>query len=431
MHDDTSPLPRPDETQPFGAHQTPQSGASYPPPPPAAVGTLPPQQPRRRGGLRRVGELSAVAVLAAALASGGTVAATTLADGDQGTTTSASSQLPQSSVVPVTDAQKSAPDWQSVASAVGPSVVSITVKSAQGEGQGSGVVMDDQGHVLTNNHVATGAGEGSGSQITVTLSDGNTYAATIAGTDPSTDLAVLTITDPPKELTPITFGASDSLAVGDPVMAIGNPLGLSGTVTTGVVSALDRPVSTSDSSSQDPFAQGQSQGETVVTNAVQTSAAINPGNSGGALVDASGRLVGINSSIASTGSSSGGQSGSIGIGFAIPVDQARMIADQLITDGSAQHAFLGVTPSDGTAKSGSATRSGAKIEQVSQGSGAAKAGLEVGDLVIAVGDAPVTSAESLVAHVREEAVGSTVKLTVIRDGKSTQVDVTLGERTEG
>ncbi|MBD5832108.1 trypsin-like peptidase domain-containing protein, partial [Janibacter melonis] len=242
-------------------------------------------------------------------------------------------------------------------------------------------------------------------------------------------LAVLTITDPPKELTPITFGASDSLAVGDPVMAIGNPLGLSGTVTTGVVSALDRPVSTSDSSSQDPFAQGQ--GETVVTNAVQTSAAINPGNSGGALVDASGRLVGINSSIASTGSSSGGQSGSIGIGFAIPVDQARMIADQLITDGSAQHAFLGVTPSDGTAKSGSATRSGAKIEQVSQGSGAAKAGLEVGDLVVAVGDTPVTSAESLVAHVREEAVGSTVKLTVIRDGKSTQVDVTLGERTEG
>ncbi|WP_252976403.1 S1C family serine protease, partial [Janibacter melonis] len=293
MRDDTSPLPRPDETQPFGAHQTPQSGAGYPPPPPASVGTLPPQQPRRRGGLRRVGELSAVAVLAAALASGGTVAATTLADGDQGTTTSASSQLPQSSVVPVTDAQKSAPDWQSVASAVGPSVVSITVKSAQGEGQGSGVVMDDQGHVLTNNHVATGAGEGSGSQITVTLSDGNTYAATIAGTDPSTDLAVLTITDPPKELTPITFGASDSLAVGDPVMAIGNPLGLSGTVTTGVVSALDRPVSTSDSSSQDPFAQGQSQGETVVTNAVQTSAAINPGNSGGALVDASGRLVGI------------------------------------------------------------------------------------------------------------------------------------------
>ncbi|WP_252974537.1 hypothetical protein [Janibacter melonis] len=183
MHDDTSP-PRPDETQPFGAHQTPPERRELPAAPPAAVGTLPPQQPRRRGGLRRVGELSAVAVLAAALASGGTFAATTLADGDQGTTTSASSQLPQSSVVPVTDAQKSAPDWQSVASAVGPSVVSITVKSAQGEGQGSGVVMDDQGHVLTNTHAPTGAREGPGPQTTVTLSDGNTYAATIAGTDP-------------------------------------------------------------------------------------------------------------------------------------------------------------------------------------------------------------------------------------------------------
>ena len=200
--------------------------------------------------------------------------------------------------------------------------------------------------MLTNNHVVAGA-----EKLTVTLADGRTYEAEVRGTDPSTDLAVITIKNAPSDLTPIAIGDSDKIAVGDPVMAVGNPLGLAGTVTTGIVSALNRPVTTeaeSDGGQADPNGQAQGAGETVVTNAIQTSAAINPGNSGGALVNASGQLIGINSAIASLGSSSGGQSGSIGIGFAIPVNEATSIAKQLIDSGTAAHAYLGVTPQDGT-----------------------------------------------------------------------------------
>ena len=423
MHDDTAPLPS-QHRHPIGDYPTVQTAAPALPPttktPTPTPGPAVKQQ--RRGSLRRAGELSLVALLAAGLASGGTYAATTLAADEPGTPSS-SSTLPAVSTVPVSQAQKSAPDWQAVAATVAPSVVSITVRGEQGQGQGSGVVIDEQGHVLTNNHVVSGGG--TGTELDVTLANGDTYAATVAGTDPSTDLAVLSITEPPDDLTPIQLGSSDSLAVGDPVMAIGNPLGLSGTVTTGIVSALDRPVTAREQSSA-PFAQGQGD-EASVTNAVQTSAAINPGNSGGALVDAAGRLVGINSSIASLG---GGSSGSIGIGFAIPVDTARMIADQLIADGTAEHAFLGVTPQDGTATLGSARRSGAKIAAVSEGSAAAKGGLQQGDVVVAVSGTPVVSAESLVAHIREQAVGSTVELTIVRDGKEQQVDVTLGQRPQ-
>lgn len=430
MQHDTTPLPRPDVTQPFDPYRpatvhteaTPHVQAQQPPQA---------QRTQRRGGLRRVGELSAVALLAAGLASGGTYTATSLADG-QGTTAGtsvSSSTLPAASTVPVSDAAKSAPDWKGVASAVSPSVVSITVASSQGSGAGSGVVIDKAGHVLTNNHVVTGAGEGA--ELTVTLASGDTYPAKVAGTDPSTDLAVLSITDPPQDLQPITMGSSDGLEVGDPVMAIGNPLGLSGTVTTGIVSALDRPVTTNEESSSDPFAQGGTTSESAVTNAVQTSAAINPGNSGGALVDAAGRLVGINSAIASLGGSSSSQSGSIGIGFAIPVDTARMIAEQLIADGTADHAFLGVTPQDGTAKVGSATRSGAEIAEVTSGSAADQGGLTKGDVVVAADGSPVDSAESLVAHIRADAVGSTVTLTVVRDGKLQDLDITLGQRQAG
>lgn len=418
MNDDTTPLPPPAHRHPIGDYPAVPASLAYPttPQPPAAA-------PRQGGGARRIGELSLVALLAAGLASGGTYAATMLAADQPATPSVSSSTLQEASSLPVSQAQKSAPDWQAVATAVSPGVVSITVQGSQGEGKGSGVVIDTKGHVLTNHHVANGAGDSA--QISVTLSDGSTYDAKVVGSDASTDLAVLSITDPPKDLKPVPMGSSASLKVGDPVMAIGNPLGLSGTVTTGIVSALDRPVTTSEQSS-DPFGRS-SGGEAAVTNAVQTSAAINPGNSGGALVDAAGRLVGINSSIAALG---GGQSGSIGIGFAIPVDTARMIADQLIADGTARHAFLGVTPKDGTATLGSARRTGAEIAEVSDGSAAAKGGLRQGDVVIAVGDTPVVSAESLVAHIREQAVGSTVELTVVRGGSEQRLTVTLGERPQ-
>lgn len=386
----------------------------------------PPQPPRRRG--RRIGELATVSLLSAALAAGGTWGVIAVTDegpdatGATGASTTSSSSSSQT--VPVSSGAEDSPDWNAVTDAVTPSVVAVGVRGQGGGGEGSGVILDEQGHVLTNNHVVSGAGPDP--QITVTLSDGATYDATVAGTDPSTDLAVLTIADPPKDIDPITVGSSKDLQVGDPVMAAGNPLGLAGTVTTGIVSALDRPVSTARSEGgQSPSAQ---QGQPVVTAAIQTSAAINPGNSGGALVDASGRLVGINSSIATVGAS--GQSGNIGIGFAIPVDEATWIAEQLIEDGEAEHAFLGVVPADGTAKEGSATHSGAEIRSVSDGSPADEAGLAEGDLVVAIGDSRVTGAESLVGLVRARQIDSQVPLTVIRDGERMTIDVTLGTAPE-
>ena len=295
-------------------------------------------------------------------------------------TTSSATQLGSNASAPVKQGSASAPDWTATASVVSPSVVSITATSSQGGGQGSGVVIDKT-HVLTNNHVVSGA-----EKLTVTMSDGRTYDAEVRGTDPSTDLAVITVKNAPSDMTPISIGNSDKIAVGDPVMAVGNPLGLAGTVTTGIVSALNRPVTTEAESDPqaDPNGQTQTQSETVVTNAIQTSAMINPGNSGGALVNASGQLIGINSAIASLGSSSGGQSGSIGIGFAIPVNEATSIAKQLIDNGVAAHAYLGVTPQDGSASDGSATRAGAEVTSVGDDTPASKAGLKEGDVIVAV-----------------------------------------------
>jgi len=400
----------------FGA--APQSPAGPPPPAPPRDGAEPAQPAKSR----RWAELTAVAALAAVLASGGTYAATQL--GSEATQSSAASATPSlgrgTDTAPVDQADPNNPNWTATSAAVSPSVVAISVSSDAGGGQGSGVVIDREGHILTNNHVVTGAG--SSPQIEVTLNDGRTYAATIAGTDASTDLAVITLSDPPKDLAPIALGDSDALKVGDPVMAVGNPLGLAGTVTTGIVSALDRPVSTgTDEGGSDQPGQAPP----VVTNAIQTSAAINPGNSGGALVNAGGQLVGINSSIATLGSSGGSQSGSIGIGFAIPVNEAKSIASQLIKDGSAKHALLGVTSRDGTATDGSAKRAGATIVEVSPGTPAAAAGLRTGDTVIAVDGDRVDSTLSLVAHVRERSVGDKVTLIVLRDGKRLELNATL------
>lgn len=392
-----------------------------------------PQPPRSRRRGRRIGELATVSVLSAALAAGGTWGVISVTDEnpsstgstEAGATSSSSSTASESQTVPVSTGAKQSPDWNAVTDAVSPSVVAIGVRGQRAGGEGSGVILDEAGHVLTNNHVVSGAGPDP--KITVTLSDGATYDATVTGTDPSTDLAVLTIDNPPKDIDPITVGSSKDLQVGDPVMAVGNPLGLAGTVTTGIVSALDRPVSTSRSEGgqQSPFAQEE---QPVVTAAIQTSAAINPGNSGGALVDASGRLVGINSSIATMGGA--GPSGNIGIGFAIPVDEAMWIAEQLIEDGEAQHAFLGVVPTDGTAQEGAATHSGALIRRVSDGSPADEAGLAEGDLVVAVGDSHVTGAKSLVGLIHARKIGSQVPVTFIRDGEKKTIDVTLGTAPE-
>jgi putative serine protease PepD len=413
---------------------TPATGGhgGYPTYPPATP--VPTPAPKAKPG-RGLGQMTAVAILAAALASGGTYAATRYATPAPSSSPAATTQSNGSTSPQVIQGNAAAPDWTATAKAVGPSVVSITVQSGQGEGQGSGVIFDAHGHVLTNNHVATGAG--SNAAISVTLSDGRSYEAKIVGTDPSTDLAVLQISNPPSDLVPITIGDSSQLTVGQPVMAIGNPLGLSGTVTTGIVSALNRPVTTQASEGgqgqqgqqgQVPGLQQQATSDTVVTNAIQTSAAINPGNSGGALVTADGKLIGINSSIASLGSSNSGQSGNIGIGFAIPSNEAKSIADQLISTGSAQHAYIGVSASDTTVTDGSSKRQAALVQSVSAGTPAAQAGLQAQDAVIAIDGKPVDSSEALVASIHEHKVGDTVTVTVIRGSQKQDIQVTLAAR---
>ncbi|KQX67071.1 hypothetical protein ASD06_18085 [Angustibacter sp. Root456] len=358
----------------------------------------------------------------AAVVAGGTTAGVVAATDDNqpvAATSSSSTDAGSSSVkAPVTQPAGQPVDWTKVAKAVEPSVVAISNRSQFSLSEGSGVILDDKGHVLTNNHVVAGASQGG--HLTVTLNDGRSYQASIVGTDPSTDLAVIVMKGA-TNLTPATLGDSDAVQVGAPVMAVGNPLGLAGTVTTGIVSALDRPVTTSTESEGGPAAL-QGGGTPVVTNAIQTDAAVNPGNSGGALVDATGRVIGIPSSIATLGQSSGGQSGSIGLGFSIPINEAKSIADQLLADGSAEHPFLGISLKDGQITQGAAQRAAVTVVQVQPGSPADAAGLKAGDAIIAVDGESVNSAESLVAQIRERAVGDTVKLTLVRDGK--QLDVT-------
>jgi putative serine protease PepD len=388
--------------------------------------TQPGATPPQSGKPRRLAEIGAIAVVAAVLASAGTYAATR--------TDVASSPLAQISAGPTTSSAQvggsaTTPNWSVTAATVSPSVVAITVTSGQGGGQGSGVIFDTKGHILTNNHVV--AAGGSGSTLSVTLNDKRTYDATVVGTDPSTDLAVIKLTNAPTDLKAITLGDANAIKVGDQVMAVGNPLGLAGTVTTGIVSALNRPVTTSDAQQQqqpgDPTQQQQPTADPVVTNAIQTSAAINPGNSGGALVNTGGQLIGINSAIASLGSSGGStsQSGNIGIGFAIPVNEARSIADQLIASGKATHPYLGVSSKDGVVADGSAKRAAAVLSNVVSGTPADKAGLQAGDAIIAVDGNPIDGSLSLVAQVRERNVGDSVTLTVLRNGQRKNIDVTL------
>jgi putative serine protease PepD len=346
---------------------------------------------------------------------------TALDDDTTAPTASTSTPSEQPEPGPVTNSNSEAPDWKAVAAAVEPSVVAVQVSGQGGSGEGSGVVLNKDGSILTNNHVVAGA-----STVNVVLYDGRGYEARVVGTDPSTDLAVIKIENPPSNLKPSTLGRSSAVKVGDHVMALGNPLGLAGTVTTGIVSALDRPVTTQAESSDAPGG-----GETVVTNAIQTDAAINPGNSGGALVDAQGRVVGINSSIASLGNSSlGGQAGSIGLGFAIPIDEAKYVADQLADGGTVDHAWLGVRPTDGQVTVEGAEREAAVLSTVEGDSPAQKAGLERGDAIIGVDGEKVNSAISLVGQLRERRPGTEVTLQVVRDGKAQDIKATLGTRPQ-
>ena len=322
--------------------------------------------------------------------------------------------------VPVSNS--SGTDWTDVAAAVSPAVVTIQAQGASSGGTGSGVVYDAQGDIVTNYHVIASAL--GGGQIQVTLADGRLYSAVVVGHDKTTDLAVIRLENTPSDLTVARFASSANLEVGAPVMAIGAPLGLSNTVTTGIVSALNRPVEVSvdeDSSSQD----SQASSDLVVTNAIQIDASINPGNSGGPLFDATGAVIGINSSIKSLATSSDGQAGSIGLGFAIPSDLVVSIADQLIASGSASHGMLGVTVKAATTTVGSDTYVGAEVQDVSAGSGASAAGIRAGDVIVKVEGQEVTSPKQLIGYVRRYKAGDTVTMTIVRDGATQDVSVRI------
>ena len=310
-----------------------------------------------------------------------------------------------------------APDWQTVASGVSGSVVSIQTAMANGTAKGSGAIIDTEGHIITNNHVISGA-----QQIQVTLANGNIYSAQLVGADTTTDLAVIKLDNPPSGLKAVEFADSDKLAVGENVMAIGNPLGYDDTATTGIVSALNRPVTVTDDNNNE-----------IVTNAVQIDAAINPGNSGGPTFNAAGQVIGINSSIASTATSSD-SAGSIGIGFAIPSNLVKRVADEIIKDGKVKHVALGVVIKSDTVEADGVTRGGATITKSSatgsavvSGGPADKAGLKEGDTIVAFNGNAVNNNYSLLGFVRAAALGDKATLTIVRDGKTMDVDVTLDQ----
>jgi putative serine protease PepD len=349
-----------------------------------------------------------------------------------------SSLTQQSPAAPVSAVATSGATIESVAAKVLPSVVSILATSDSSGGEGSGVILTKDGLILTNGHVIEGA-----TDLTVRFNDGTTAKATVVGSDTTDDLAVIK-PEGVSNLTPAALGTSANLVVGQQVVAIGSPLGLSATVTSGIVSALNRPVRTASSEDQqqqqqpqDPFGgQGngngdqQSQSTTAasgtVLNAIQTDAAINPGNSGGPLVDMNGNVIGINSAIASlSDSSSSSQSGSIGVGFSIPIDQAHRVAQEIINTGKAQHAVLGASVRD-NATSQTQMPTGALVASVIADGGAAKAGLKEGDVITKVGDLPVDSADALIAAIRSQTPGGTVKITYVRGSDTASVDVTLG-----
>jgi putative serine protease PepD len=417
--------------QPYGSFGGGQAGpAGGPPPPQLGV-----QRKPSRAGALAVGAL-AIAVVSAGI--GGAAASVIEHNGQLSIASDGTSLGGAAPSLPAANAPVGT--VEQVAAKVVPTVVMLQTDLGRQSEEGSGIILSSDGLILTNNHVvATAANpghagpphappEGGGPRdrervpdsergggppkTTVTFSDGRTAEFTVVGADPTTDIAVVRVQGI-SGLTPISLGSSANLHVGQPVMAVGSPLGLEGTVTTGIVSALNRPVSTT----------GETGNQNTVLDAIQTDAAINPGNSGGALVNMSGQLVGVNSAIATLGGESpDAQSGSIGLGFAIPVDQAKRIADELIKTGTASHASLGVqvTNDKGTP--------GAKVVEVVPNGAAAAAGLPSGVVVTKVDDRPVNSADALVAAVRSKAPGDKVTLT-FKDpsGDSKTVQVTLSK----
>ncbi len=399
------PGERPTAPPPYTSpYPMPPSGG---PPPPAGPA------PTRRGG--RSGLVASV--VATSLLVGGAAGVAGAAAWDQWGTNGSESAGPSaarstSQVVATPDRPAAQGSVEQVAQQVLPSVVKIDVAGPQESGSGSGIILSSDGQILTNNHVVAIAG-GSGS-ISVSFNDGSSAKAKVLGTDPLTDTAVIQA-EGVSGLTPATIGKSSDLAVGQGVVAIGSPFGLESTVTSGIVSALDRPV--------DVGSDGQ--GNTTAYPAIQTDAAINPGNSGGPLADLNGHVVGIDASIQTTGSSSTEQGGSIGLGFAIPIDEVMPIVDQMANGETPTHARLGISVSDVSSNSGATVTEGAQVRDVSNGSTADNAGLQNGDVITKVDDHQITGADSLVATIRSYRPGDEVTLTYQRGGDTNTVQLKL------
>ncbi|MER6688279.1 S1C family serine protease [Streptomyces minutiscleroticus] len=417
--------------QGYGAASGAEPGDWPPPPPPAAPsyagggdgqgggwGTVPEPPAHKPGGRRRGGLVAAI--LVAALVAGGVGGgigywAAERNDDAGGSTTVSASQSGG-------DVRRAAGTIAGVAAKALPSTVTIEAESSSGEGgTGTGFVFDKQGHILTNNHVVAEAVDGG--KVTATFPDGKKYDAEVIGNAQGYDVAVIKLENAPSDLEPLALGDSDKVAVGDATIAIGAPFGLSNTVTTGIISAKNRPVASSDGGGS----------KASYMSALQTDASINPGNSGGPLLDAGGAVIGINSAIQSTGSGGLGgtsQSGSIGLGFAIPINQAKNVAQQLIRTGKPVYPVIGASVSleEGTG--------GAKItEQGASGSDAVtpdgpadKAGLRPGDVITKLDDRVIDSGPTLIGEIWTHEPGDKVKITYTRDGRTRTAEVTLGQR---
>jgi putative serine protease PepD len=346
---------------------------------------------------------------------GGAAAYTAWHDDNSSSGSSSSAAPTTSKVVNTPTTPAAAGSVQAVAAKVLPSVVKIDVSGAQGAGSGSGIILSSDGRILTNNHVVELAGDGG--SLRVTFNDGSHADAKVLGTDPLTDTALIQAENV-SGLTPATIGRSGDLAVGQGVVAIGSPLGLQATVTSGIVSALNRPV--------DVGSDGQ--GNSTVYPAIQTDAAINPGNSGGALVDLAGNVVGINAAIATAGQTMGGESGNIGVGFAIPMDEVMPIVDQMAKGETPTHARLGVAVGvapGAQGQPGAMSDEGAQIQEVNAGSTAQNAGIAKGDVITQVHDHLITDADSLIATIRSYRPGDQVTVTYVRDGETKTAQLTL------
>jgi putative serine protease PepD len=397
---DMTPAPDPGRpTDPYGFQHPAQPPAQHPV-------HQPQHQPRRR----RTGLAAAVVATSLLVGGGAGLGGAAVWDATHDEPAGSPSAATASTSTVATQSQAPAADGsvESVAQKVLPSVVKIDVTGQGGGASGSGIILTADGTILTNNHVVEMA-QGGGS-LKVSFDDGTSADAEILGTDPLTDTAVIKASGV-SDLTPATIGKSANLGVGEGVVAVGSPFGLDATVTSGIVSALDRPVNVGS----------DDQGNSTTYPAIQTDAAINPGNSGGPLVDMTGAVVGINSSIRTAASSSpygsSGQSGSIGLGFAIPIDEVMPIVDQMAKGETPTHARLGIRITDDAA--------GAKVAEVTDGSTAADAGLRSGDVITSVDDHRITGADSLVATIRSYRPGDSVTVTWTRGGQSQKADVTL------